>query len=505
MIDYSDIRERIEARKEFCASLVDAAIAQADARADMNAFIELFAEPARTRARECDARTAAGDARPLEGMLIAVKDNIAVRGHEITAGSRMLAGYRAMRDATVVARLRDAGAVLLGRTNMDEFAMGSSGQTSAHGPVCHPFLDGYVPGGSSSGSAAAVASGIVHGALGTDTGGSVRQPAAYTCTVGMKPTYGRVSRSGLVAFSSSCDQIGPITATVEDNARMLAVIAGRDPHDATTADVPVPDFTASAAAGVTGLRIGLPAEYLDDRVPENLRRRVRRVAERLEQEGAVVRDCTLPLTRAVFPAYFLIANAEASSNLARYDGVRLGAAADMDALHDRYVRSRSEGFGREVKRRIMLGNYVLSGGHEHDWYGRAQRVRRLVREEFDRSFNAFDLLLTPVTPGPPFRMGERLADPMDMYLTDVFNTAANLSGLPAISVPAGMDEQGLPFAVQLMSAAWREDLLYAAAGMVERLHHDDVADRRGGASPMGASRMGASCADASHGEKGTRA
>jgi len=224
MIHYFDIRKRIEARKEFCASLVDAALAQADARAEMNAFIELFAEAAMARARECDARSAAGDARPLEGMLIAVKDNIAVRGHEITAGSRMLAGYHAVRDATVIARLRDAGAVLLGRANMDEFAMGSSGQTSAHGPVRHPFLEGYVPGGSSSGSAAAVAAGIVHGALGTDTGGSVRQPAAWTATVGMKPTYGRVSRSGLVAFSSSCDQIGPISASVEDNARMLAVI-----------------------------------------------------------------------------------------------------------------------------------------------------------------------------------------------------------------------------------------------------------------------------------------
>lgn len=474
MIRYTDIRERIEARKEFCASLVDTALRQAEARREMNAFVELFASPARERALECDARITQGKARPLESMLVAVKDNIAVRDHETTAGSRMLAGYRAVRDATVVERLRDAGAVLLGRANMDEFAMGSSGQTSAYGSVRHPFLEGYVPGGSSSGSVAAVAAGIVHGALGTDTGGSVRQPAAYTGTVGMKPTYGRVSRSGLVAFSSSCDQIGPITATVEDNARMLTVIAGRDPADATTADVPVPDYASSAAAGVVGLRIGLPAEYLDERVPADLRRRVSAIAQSLEQEGAVVRDCSLPLTRAVFPAYFLIANAEASSNLARYDGVRLGAAADTDELRDRYVRSRSEGFGREVKRRIMLGSWVLSGGHAQDWYGRAQRVRRLVREEFNRTFDDLDLLLTPVTPGPPFRLGERLADPMDMYLTDVFNTAANLSGLPAISVPAGRDERGLPFAVQFMAAAWREDLLYAAAGTVERLSRENV-------------------------------
>jgi len=486
MINYSDIREYVEARKEFCASLVDTALETAGQRQDLNAFIELFASSARERALECDARIAAGTARPLEGMLVAVKDNIAMHGRETTAGSRILAGYHAVRDATVIARLRDAGAVLLGRTNMDEFAMGSSGQTSAYGPVRHPFLDGYVPGGSSSGSAAAVAAGIVHGALGTDTGGSVRQPAAYTGTVGMKPTYGRVSRAGLVAFASSCDQIGPITASVDDNARILAVIAGRDPADATTADVSVPDFPSAVTAGVEGRRIGLPAEYLDDRVPEDMRSRVRAIARRLEERGAVIRDCSLPLTRAVFPAYFLIANAEASSNLARYDGVRLGTAAKTDALHDRYVRSRSEGFGREVKRRIMLGSRVLGGGHEQDWYGRAQRVRRLVREEFERTFGVLDLLLTPVTPGPPFRMGERLADPMDMYLTDVFNTAANLSGLPAISVPAGKDAKGLPFAVQFMAGAWREDLLYAAAGAVERLHGGEAS--RGDASRGEASR-----------------
>jgi aspartyl-tRNA(Asn)/glutamyl-tRNA(Gln) amidotransferase subunit A len=412
-------------------------------------------------------------------MLIGIKDNICMRGHEATAASRILEGHRAVYDATVVSRLRDAGAILAGRCNMDEFAMGSSGETSVYGPVLHPFLDGYVPGGSSSGSASAVAAGLLHAALGSDTGGSVRQPAAYTGTVGLKPTWGRVSRSGLIAFASSFDQIGPITSNVRDNARVLAVIAGIDARDATTADIEVPDFLASTSRGVAGMRIGIPIEFLGGALPQEVRAGVRRIAAALEKKGAVLAEISLPLTPVVFPAYFIMANAEATSNLARYDGVRLGRPgtetqqADgndpASLLAERYGASRREGFGREVRRRILLGMELLIEGEEADWYERARRVRRRVRDEYDAAFTNVDLLLTPVTAGPPFRFGERLEHPLRMYLTDMFNTSANLTGLPAISVPAGNDDAGLPFAVQFIAGAFREDQLYAAAGAVENI------------------------------------
>lgn len=471
MIPYSDIRQSIEARTTFCASLVDGALVRAQKERGLNAFIELFDDEARAAAEESDRRSIEARSRPLEGMLVGIKDNICVRRHETTAGSRILAGHRAVYDATVVQRLRAAGAVLFGRTNMDEFAMGSSGQTSAYGPTRHPFLDGFVPGGSSSGSAAAVGAGLVHAALGTDTGGSVRQPAAYTGCVGMKPTYGRVSRYGLIAFSSSCDQIGPLTATVRDNARVLSVIAGPDPQDATTARLDVPDYAAACDGGVAGLRIGLPAEYLGDDVHPDLRAHVRTVAGQLNKQGARIMDVSLPLTPVVFPAYFLIANAEAASNLARYDGVRLGArATDAEDLVDTYLQSRSAGFGREVKRRIMLGTFVQSESHVTGWHEKALRIRRKVIEEFETMFSKVDLLLSPVTPGPPFRLGERLEDPMQMYLTDVFNTAANLAGNPAIAVPTGRDEQQRPRAVQLMAAHFREDLCYRAGAIIEGIY-----------------------------------
>jgi len=468
MTPYSDIQKSIEARTSFCASLVDGALKRARDLGSLNAFIELFDEDARASALVSDRRIVEGRSRPLEGMLVGIKDNICVRGHEATAGSNFLAGHRAVYDATVIRRLRESGAVLLGRTNMDEFAMGSSGQTSAYGSTLHPDLEGYVPGGSSSGSASAVAARLVHGALGTDTGGSVRQPAAYTGCVGMKPTYGRVSRYGLIAFSSSCDQIGPLTATVHDNARILSAIAGVDPFDATTADLDVPDFSAHCDEGIAGLRIGLPAEYLGEDVDVELRTHVRSVADQLRVRGAEIVDVSLPLTPVVFPAYFLIANAEAASNLARYDGVRQGRRSPEDGdLAETYIESRSRSFGREVKRRIMLGTFVQTEGFAARWHEKALRVRRKVTDELRETFERVDLLLTPVTPGPPFRLGERMDDPMQMYLTDVFNTAANLAGNPALAVPTGNDDQGRPRAVQLMAGHFREDLCYRAGAAIE--------------------------------------
>jgi aspartyl-tRNA(Asn)/glutamyl-tRNA(Gln) amidotransferase subunit A len=495
MMHYQHVRTRIEARKEFCASLVAGTLERVTREGACNAFVELFDEEARAAAAESDARVRAGHARALEGMLLGVKDNICIEGRRATAASHMLENHRAVYDATVVARLRDAGAVIVGRCNMDEFAMGSSGETSVYGPTLHPFLANLVPGGSSSGSAAAVAAGLVHGALGSDTGGSVRQPAAYTGTVGLKPTWGRVSRSGLIAFASSCDQVGPITADVRDNARILSVIAGADPHDATTACVPVDDYAAAVDRGVAGLRIGIPREYMGEEVPEFMRVRVRRVAGMLRDAGAELRELSLPHSALVFPAYFVIANVEASSNLARYDGVRLGRRAPDAALREsgdaeeiispllqRYRASRGSGFGREVQRRILLGTQLLEEGEEANWYDRARRVRLLLREEFAALFRDTDVLLTPVTPGPPFAFGARLREPLHMYLTDLFNTAANLTGIPAVSVPAGTDAQGRPVAVQFMAGAFRESTLYAAAGCVERLFTAKKANSPGGSA-----------------------
>ncbi|MCB2206552.1 aspartyl/glutamyl-tRNA amidotransferase subunit A [bacterium] len=484
MMQYEHVVPLIEARKEFCASLVVGAIERSDRHAQLNALLEIHADEAVGQARESDRRVREGTCRPLEGILVGIKDNICMRGKAASAGSRMLTDHIATYDATVVRRLRKAGAVLMARCNMDEFAMGSSGETSAYGPTQHPFLPGRVPGGSSSGSAAAVAAGLLHAALGSDTGGSVRQPAAYTGTVGMKPTWGRVSRSGLIAFASSCDQIGPITSCVRDNARLLGVLAGHDPADATSADLPVPDYLVATERTIDGLRIGIPTEYMAEDVPEEIRMRLRFVADALESKGAEVQEVSLPLTPSVFPAYFVIANAEASSNLARYDGVRLGTASPNPAsatdshssfplsmLMQRYAANRGEGFGREVHRRIMLGVTLLAGSEEHDWLGRAQRMRRRVSEEFAGVFSNTDLLLTPVTPGPPFAFGARLDDPLHMYLTDLFNTAANLTGIPAISVPAGNDEAGNPLAVQFMAPAFGEESLYTAAAAVERIMH----------------------------------
>lgn len=495
MMHYQHVRNRIEARKEFCASLVAGTLERVQREGGCNAFVELFDAEALAAAVESDARVRAGRARALEGMLVGIKDNICMQGAQATAASRMLEQHRAVYDATVVTRLRDAGAVIVGRCNMDEFAMGSSGETSVYGPTRHPFLENLVPGGSSSGSAAAVAAGLVHGALGSDTGGSVRQPAAYTGTVGMKPTWGRVSRSGLIAFASSCDQVGPITSDVRDNARILSVIAGADPHDATTASIPVDDYVAAVDRGVAGLRIGIPREYMGKEVPEFMRARVRMVAGLLRDAGAEVQDVSLPQSALVFPAYFVIANVEASSNLARYDGVRLGrmaANAELRAPGDaeeivspllrRYRTSRGSGFGQEVQRRILLGTQLLEEGEEAGWYDRARRVRHLVREEFAALFRDTDLLLTPVTPGPPFAFGARLREPLHMYLTDLFNTAANLTGIPAISVPAGADEQGRPLAVQFMAGAFRESTLYAAAGCVERRLDANSENGHGGAA-----------------------
>ncbi|MBE0644237.1 MAG: Asp-tRNA(Asn)/Glu-tRNA(Gln) amidotransferase subunit GatA [Bacteroidetes bacterium] len=468
MTSYSDIRKSIEARKEFCASLVHTLRNEIVARPGLNAFVELFDDTLDVDAQTADTRSVAGNARGLEGMLVGIKDNILIRGRECTAASRMLKGHRAAYDATVVRRLREAGAVIAGRLNMDEFAMGSSGETSVYGPTQNPAAEGRIPGGSSSGSAAAVAAGLLHAALGSDTGGSVRQPAACTGTIGIKPTYGRVSRSGLISFASSCDQIGVIAGTAEDAARVLHCISGHDTADATSSADPVTAYVSAVGKGVQGLRIGIIRECLPDELPAAQHEAIQRSAEVLTSAGATVDEILLPLTDLLYPVYAVIANAEAASNLSRYNGMRYGHACnDEEEFHTAVMRNRSEGFGREVKRRIMIGTYVLSAGYRQQWFEHAARLRRRIRDAYRQALSEVDLLLLPVMPGPPAPLGELMEDPLRMYRSDMYTVAANLTGLPAISVPAGRDGEGLPLAVQFMASAFREDLLFASAGVLE--------------------------------------
>ena len=406
---------------------------------------------------------------PLAGVPVAVKDNLVTVDLPTTCGSRILEGFRSPYEATVVRRLRQAGGVVLGKTNMDEFAMGSSTENSAFGPTRNPWDPRRVPGGSSGGSAAAVAAGIVALAVGSDTGGSVRQPAAFCGVVGMKPTYGRVSRYGLVAFASSLDQVGVLARTVRDAAALLEVLSGHDPRDATSVDRPVIPLAPACERGMRGRVVGVPREYFPPGLDPVVRRLSERALAAMERAGAEVRDISLPHTELAVPAYYIIAPAEASSNLARYDGVRFGRRGQgANSTGELYRLSRSEGFGTEVKRRILLGTYALSAGYYDAYYGRAQQARAAVARDFRRVFrDGVDVLFTPTSPTPAFALGERLHDPYQMYLSDVFTVPANLAGVPALSVPIGL-AGGLPVGGQLMAAHWEEDTLVAAAATLER-------------------------------------
>jgi aspartyl-tRNA(Asn)/glutamyl-tRNA(Gln) amidotransferase subunit A len=447
--------------------IVDAVLAQARATEGIvHGYISLLEDYARRQAERidrADADTRAGWA--LAGVPIAVKDNLTLAVGETTAGSRILRGFRAPYTATAVARLEAAGAVVIGKTNLDEFAMGSSTEHSAFGPTKNPWDPDRVPGGSSGGSAAVVAARSATAALGSDTGGSIRQPAAFCGVVGLKPTYGRVSRYGLLAFASSLDQVGPIARTVEDVALLLQVMAGLDPRDATSLDAPVPDYRSALGRDIRGIRVGLATEYMDG-VRAEVRAAVERAVRAFEDLGAQVETVSLPHTRYGISAYYLIAPAEASSNLARYDGVRFGYRAEADDLYSMYTRTRGEGFGAEVKRRILLGTYALSAGYYDAFYLKAQKVRTLLLQDFRRAFERVDLLLTPTTPEPAFRLGERLEDPWQMYLSDVMTVGVNLAGLPALSLPAAM-AGGLPVGVQLIAPWLGEERLLAVARALE--------------------------------------
>lgn len=441
------------------------AIRERDGR--IHAYLHLDEDGALEQARAADRARKDGRCGHLLGIPIAVKDLINVRGQPCTCASRMLEGYRATYDATVIRRLRDAGAVFLGRTNMDEFAMGSSTENSAFGCTRNPWAPERVPGGSSGGSAAAVAAGEAVAALGSDTGGSIRQPAAFCGCVGLKPTYGRVSRYGLTAFASSLDQIGPITRTVRDAAILLQVIAGPDPRDATCIDEEPPASFLEAAPQLKGLRIGLPQECFDDGLHPDIAASIEAAAEACRALGARTLPVSLPHIRHAVATYYLIATAEASANLARFDGLRYGHRIDGSDVMETYVASRSRGFGPEVKRRILLGTYALSSGYYDAYYLRAQKVRTRIRQDFDAAFETCDVLLAPTTPTPAYRIGEKIRDPLTMYLDDMFTIPVNLAGNCALSVPCGATKDGLPIGAQFIAPALQESLLLRAGAAYE--------------------------------------
>jgi aspartyl-tRNA(Asn)/glutamyl-tRNA(Gln) amidotransferase subunit A len=505
---FADARRALAAGETSCEALVEDFLTRIDAGNErINAFLSVDREGALERARELDA----GGHQPLKGLVLGVKDNIAIAGRTLTCGSRMLADFRSLFTATAVERLEAAGATVIGKLNCDEFAMGSSNETSYFGPVKNPLDESRVPGGSSGGSAAAVAAGFCHAALGSDTGGSVRTPAAFCGIVGLKPTYGRVSRYGLVAHASSLDCIGPLAHTVDDAAAVLQAMAGVDPSDATSAPLEVPDYGRSEDASVAGLRVGLPREYFAEGLDSEIRLAVEERVDALRRAGAEIVEVEMPHTPYGIATYYIIATAEASSNLGRYDGVRYGhraasaeverslveerraleaalAAAEQDGDDTRlvatsrmlerqdsplirlYAQSRTEGFGDEVKRRIMLGTYVLSSGYYDAYYAKAQRVRTLIRRDFDQAFEAADVLLTPASPAPPFKLGEKTDDPLQMYLSDVYTVTANLAGVPGLVLPARRPHpSGLPVGVQILGRAFDEATLLRVGRALEEL------------------------------------
>ncbi len=500
---FAEAHQALDAGETTCEELVSSFLDRIDEKNDeLNAFTTVDRDGALNHARYLDSQRERGNARPLSGLVLAVKDNICIRGYPVSCGSKMLKDFSSLYDATVIERLRDAGAIFIGKTNCDEFAMGSSNETSYHGPVRNPHNTDYVPGGSSGGSAAAVAAGMCHAALGSDTGGSVRQPSAFCGVVGLKPTYGRVSRSGLVAFASSLDVIGPLANSVEDVATLLNVMAGEDPNDSTSAPVDVPDYSEALTGTVEGLTVGLPEEYFTEGLDPDIRQMVRDQVASLEDQGAEVEQISLPHTEYGVATYYLLATAEASSNLARYDGIRYGFRADLQetkqelrerrkelksdlsaartqgnddraaeleaeledeqsALDALYTRTRTEGFGDEVKRRIMLGTYALSAGYYDKYYEKAQRVRTLIRHDFDQAFEDVDVIVTPTTPTPPFQLGEKTDDPLEMYLNDIYTVTANLAGIPGLTVPIDShpETDDLPVGLQLLGPHFDESVL----------------------------------------------
>ena len=471
----AEARDRLRRREFSAVELADAHLAAMETARALNAYVLETPDRARAMAEVADAHLAAGNARPLEGLGLGVKDMFATKDVRTTAGSRILDNFVPTYESTVTANLWRDGAVMLGKLNNDEFAMGSSNETSFFGPVISPWRrkgsnTPLVPGGSSGGSASAVAAGLCLGATGTDTGGSIRQPAAFTGIVGVKPTYGRCSRWGIVAFASSLDQAGPFARTVRDAAILLTSMAGHDPKDTTSVDRPIPDYEASIGKSIRGMKIGIPKEYRIDGLAAEIERLWDQGRQWLEAAGAEVVEVSLPHTKYALPAYYIVAPAEASSNLARYDGVRYGLRVPAREIADMYQNTRAEGFGKEVRRRIMIGTYVLSAGYYDAYYLRAQKARTLIKRDFENVFaTGVDALLTPATPSAAFGIGEKGgADPIEMYLNDVFTVTVNMAGLPGISVSGGLSAEGLPLGLQLIGRPFDEESLFSLGDVIEQ-------------------------------------
>ena len=467
----SEARDRLRSKEISSVELTNSCLAEIDAADSLGTFVHKTPEIALVQAENADERLSQGNAPDMCGIPLGIKDLFCTKGVESQAASRILEGFKPEYESTVSQNLLDNGTVMLGKLNMDEFAMGSSNETSVYGDVINPWkIDerNLTPGGSSGGSAAAVAADLCLAATGTDTGGSIRQPAAFTGIVGIKPTYGRCSRWGVIAFASSLDQAGPMTKTVRDGAIMLEAMAGHDPKDSTSVSLPVPNFEAMLTGNIKGKRIGIPKEYRLEGMPSEIEKLWLDGTEMMRLAGAKIEDVSLPHTKYALPAYYVIAPAEASSNLARYDGVRYGRRAALssgDGINEMYERTRAEGFGSEVKRRVMIGTYVLSAGFYDAYYNRARRVRALIKEDFDKVFSTgIDAILTPTTPSAAFGLGEMSdADPVQMYLNDVFTVTVNLAGLPGVSVPTGFDKSGLPLGLQVIGRPWEEaDMLNIA-------------------------------------------
>ena len=468
----AEARDALASKKASATELTNAYLSNMEKARPLNAYVVETPEQARDMAKASDARLAKGEAGALEGIPLGIKDLFATKGVHTQACSHVLDGFKPPYESTVTANLFRDGAVMLGKLNMDEFAMGSSNETSYYGNVINPWRRkgsnaALVPGGSSGGSAAAVAAELCAGATATDTGGSIRQPAAFTGTVGIKPTYGRCSRWGVIAFASSLDQAGPIARDVRDAAILLKSMASVDAKDTTSVDLPVPDYEKALTGDIRGLRVGIPKEYRPDGISAEISRLWDQGAEWLKKRGAEVVEVSLPHTKYALPAYYIVAPAEASSNLARYDGVRYGLRVDGDDITSLYENSRAEGFGREVKRRIMIGTYVLSAGYYDAYYVKAQKIRTLIKRDFDEAWKKVDVILTPATPSPAFAPGE-ITDPVQMYLNDIFTVTVNMAGLPGIAVPAGLSADGLPLGLQLIGKPFDEETLFRVAHVMEQ-------------------------------------
>jgi aspartyl-tRNA(Asn)/glutamyl-tRNA(Gln) amidotransferase subunit A len=471
---YQNFRKRLLSGEVTCKSTTESFLDGAKSKSGLNAFLQLFDTSLRV-AEKVDAKIKEGTAGKLAGLVVGIKDVIAIKDERLTCGSKILENFVSVYDATAIKRLRDEDAIIIGKTNCDEFAMGSSTEFSAFGPVLNPVDPSCVPGGSSGGSASAVGAGLCHAALGTDTGGSIRQPASFCGVVGLKPTYGRVSRYGLVAFASSFDVIGPFANSVQDIALILEVLAGHDERDSTSAVEPVPRYTSFLEREVKNLKVGVAKETLSAGVDSEVRETVERQLVAMRSAGVEISEISLPHLDYTIPAYYILATAEASSNLERYDGARYGhRASGIEELEEMYVRSRTEGFGPEVKRRIMLGTFVLSSGYYDAYYRKAQKVRRLIKQDFDEAFKKVDAIVTPVAPTTAFKIGEKTSDPLQMYLSDIFTVSANLAGIPAISLPIGKDGKSLPIGVQLMGRQFEEEKILTLANFIEQSNEGKV-------------------------------